>query len=55
MVQGALKAASIETMTSGIYVADNVKKYKPAPEIYAGLLTAVGKDRHPDECWLVSG
>lgn len=55
MVQSALSAASIEGLPSGIYVADTVQKYKPAPEIYKGLLKEFGKQDHPEECWLVSG
>lgn len=55
MVQSALEAASIASMADSIFVADSVKKYKPSPEIYAGLVKAVGKEANPKQCWLVSG
>ncbi|KAI5120067.1 hypothetical protein M0805_002629 [Coniferiporia weirii] len=55
MVEGALDAAGISDLARDTYVADAVKKFKPAPEIYAGLLKATGKESAPEECWLVSG
>jgi len=55
MVESALAAAHISGFASDIYVADAVKKYKPAVEIYHGLLAKVGLEANPERCWLVSG
>ncbi len=55
MVEEALRAGAIRTMVEQVYVADAVRKYKPATEIYHGLLKAVGKETAPHEVWLVSG
>ena len=55
MVQSALAAAKLSHLTQDIYVADSVQRYKPSPEIYKGLLKKVGKESHPEECFLVSG
>lgn len=55
MVRSALHAASIDSLPSAIYVADTVQKYKPAPEIYHGLVEAVGKAGNAQDVFLVSG
>ncbi len=55
MVRGALTFGGIDSFPKAIYVADSVRKYKPAPEIYQGLLKFVGKEADPQHCWLVSG
>lgn len=55
MVQTALEAARLSGIAQEIYVADSVRCYKPVPEIYQGLLQAVGKESNPEDCWLISG
>jgi len=55
MVRSALRAASIDSLPSAVYVADTVQKYKPAPEIYQGLVEAVGKAGNAQDVFLVSG
>ncbi|TDL22506.1 haloacid dehalogenase, type II [Rickenella mellea] len=55
MVRSALTFGGIDSFPKAIYVADSVRKYKPAPEIYQGLLKSVGKEADPQHCWLVSG
>ena len=55
MIEEALKFGTIHSLVSGSYVADSVRVYKPAPEIYKGLIKHVGKEANPGQCWLVSG
>ena len=55
MVEEALVAGSIRSQIQGVYVAGMVEKYKPAPEIYWGLLLSLGKEALPRDVWLVSG
>lgn len=55
MVESALAAAQLSNFASEIYVADTIKKYKPAVEIYRGLIAKVGLESSPEQCWLVSG
>jgi 2-haloacid dehalogenase len=44
------------SMFSHIVTADDVRRYKPAPETYFYLADAVGKDRSQmNQMWLVSG
>lgn len=55
MVQRALDAAHLSHLTPNIYVADAVRRYKPSPEIYQGLIKAAEKEEYPGECFLISG
>jgi len=55
MVSSSLDAASLSPYAKARFLADSVKKYKPAPEIYRGLIQFVGKENNPDHVWLVSG
>ena len=55
MVSSALEAASLAPLVKKQYLADSVKKYKPCPEIYRGLLEFVGKADNASAVWLVSG
>ncbi|KZT39893.1 hypothetical protein SISSUDRAFT_1045036 [Sistotremastrum suecicum HHB10207 ss-3] len=38
-----------------LVVADSVRKFKPAPEIYQHLLKEAGLEKTPEKCWVVSG
>jgi len=55
MVGSALKAASINPLVPRQYLVDSVKKYKPSPDVYHGLLRFLGKEENPEDVWLVSG
>ena len=54
-LESALAAAQLSGFPSEVYVADTVRKYKPAVEIYRGLIAKVGLESSPSQCWLVSG
>ena len=54
MVSRALKSAGVHASAESFFLADSVKCYKPAKEIYQGLLEHVGKSESPRECWLIS-
>lgn len=54
MVSNALNRAGVQVSADSFFLADAVKRYKPASEIYQGLLMHVGKSEAPHECWLIS-
>ena len=63
MVTSALQAASVANLPEGLFLADEVKIYKPATEIYHQLLSKVNEDYTDgahggytgEDVWLVSG
>lgn len=63
MVASALQAASVAAIPEGLFLADDVKIYKPAKEIYHDLLSKLNADRGDgaqdgytgEDVWLVSG
>lgn len=57
MVKQALHEAGLSSLYQDIYVADNIKRYKPDPTIYNGLLSLAnqGGGSASNNCWLVSG
>ncbi|KAI0056000.1 haloacid dehalogenase [Artomyces pyxidatus] len=54
MITSSLGAESLLPLGHKWFFADSVRKYKPAPEIYHGLLTHLGKSEQPGQVWLVS-
>lgn len=61
MVTTALNHASALSVPEGIFLADDVKIYKPAKQIYRSLLSKVNEERGDraeyagEDVWLVSG
>ncbi|KAI0338394.1 haloacid dehalogenase [Trametopsis cervina] len=60
MVTTALNAVSALEIPEALYLADDVRVYKPAMQIYQGLLAKLNADREEgaytgDDVWLVSG
>ncbi|KAL5532383.1 hypothetical protein ACEPAF_5953 [Sanghuangporus sanghuang] len=55
MASKALDAAGLSHFALDVYTVENHKRYKPDPEVYKGLCKHVGKENHPEQCWLVSG
>lgn len=56
MVSAALRSARLAPAPppAAFYLADDVARYKPAAEIYAGLLRRLAKEASPAEVCLVS-
>jgi len=46
---------SYEDVFKDVVTVEEVKKYKPAPEVYHHLASKVGLDKQTDRIWLVSG
>ncbi|KAI0036369.1 haloacid dehalogenase, partial [Vararia minispora EC-137] len=55
MVNSALDAASLAPLVPNQYLVNSVQKYKPAFEVYHGLLRSLGKVDSPRDVWLISG
>jgi len=55
MVASALDAASLTPLVPKAYLVNAVQKYKPAFEVYHGLLRFLGKVDSPRDVWLISG
>ena len=61
MVTTALQSTGtpLSSLPDGMYFADSVSRYKPAPEIYHGLVSYLNNSTHdiyqPNNVWLVSG
>ncbi|KDQ52911.1 hypothetical protein JAAARDRAFT_101256, partial [Jaapia argillacea MUCL 33604] len=55
MIHSALASSSLLPSLTNFYLADSIKRYKPSPAIYKGLLEFVGKTDSPGDVWLVSG
>lgn len=59
MVTMALQVGSLSTLSKRIFVADQVRTYKPSRAIYEGLLQYLNRDAPEpipaENVWLVSG
>jgi 2-haloacid dehalogenase len=55
MVKLGLDASSLAPLLSGQYLVESVQRYKPAFEVYHGLLRSLGKTDSPQDVWLISG
>ncbi|KAI0319704.1 haloacid dehalogenase [Amylostereum chailletii] len=55
MISSAMDASSLAALVKKQYLADSVRKYKPCPDIYRGLVEFVGRSSDPGKVWLVSG
>ena len=54
MASNALRSAGVNVPGEDFFLADTTKCYKPATEIYQGLLSHVRKSGSPQDCWLIS-
>ena len=59
MVSTALEASGLAPVIPETFLADNVRRYKPSPVIYEGLISHITNKETPpiasQNVWLVSG